>query len=227
MVNQQRGRRRGPTPRFGHTNYTTVEEIPTGEEMLAGTFFLSGHPIVILFDSGASHEFMSYVCAEKAKLSLVTSRMSYVISTPGCRVDVDRLVRRAPLDLAGRVFKTDLIVLNGQGLDVILGMSWMKWHKATLDISARLVHLNSPVYEKVTLHLPAISHIKVFLHHVAELKVEDIHVIREFLDVFPDDLPRMPPKRAIEFKIELQPGTTPISKAPYKMSPVELKELNI
>jgi hypothetical protein len=49
--------------------------------------------------------------------------MSYVISTPGCRVDADRLVRRAPLDLAGRVFKTDLIVLNGQGLDVILGMS--------------------------------------------------------------------------------------------------------
>jgi hypothetical protein len=227
MVNQQRGRRRGPTPRFGHTNYTTVEEIPTGEEMLAGTFFLSGHPIVILFDSGASHEFMSSVCAEKAKLSLVTSRMSYVISTPGCRVDADQLVRRAPLDLAGRVFKTDLIVLNGQELDVILGMSWMKWHKATLDISARLVHLNSPVYGKVTLHLPVISHIKVFLHHVAELKVEDIHVIREFLDVFPDDLPRMPPKRVIEFKIELQPGTTPISKAPYKMSPVELKELNI
>jgi hypothetical protein len=227
MVNQQRGRQRGPTPRFGHTNYTTVEEIPTGEEMLAGTFFLSGHPIVILFDSGASHEFMSSVCAEKAKLSLVTSRMSYVISTPGCQVDADRLVRRAPLDLAGRVFKTDLIVLNGQGLDVILGMSWMKWHKATLDISARLVHLNSPVYGKVTLHLPAISHINVFLHHVAELKVEDIHVIREFLDVFSDDLSRMPPKRAIEFKIELQSGTTPISKAPYKMSPVELKELNI
>jgi hypothetical protein len=45
--------------------------------------------------------------------------------------------------------------------------------------------------------------------------------------VFPDDLPGMPPKRAIEFKIELQPGTTPIAKAPYKMSPVELKELKI
>jgi hypothetical protein len=48
-----------------------------------------------------------------------------------------------------------------------------------------------------------------------------------FLDVFPDDLPGMPPAKAIEFKIELQPGTAPISKAPYKMSPVELKELKI
>jgi hypothetical protein len=177
MVNQQRGRRRGPTPWFGHANYTTMEEIPTGDEVPAGTFFLGGRHIVILFDSGASHDFMSSVCAKKAKISLVTSRMPYMISTPGGRVDVDRLVRRAPLNLAERVFETDLIVLNGQGLDVILGMSWMKWHKATLDISTRLVQLNSPMYGKVTLHLPVISHIHASLHHVAELKLEDIHVV--------------------------------------------------
>jgi hypothetical protein len=91
----------------------------------------------------------------------------------------------------------------------------------------RLVHLNSPVYGKVTLHLPAFSRIKASLHHVVERRLEDIHVIREFLDVFPDDLPRMPPERAIEFKIELQPDTTPISKALYKMSPFELEELKI
>jgi hypothetical protein len=59
------------------------------------------------------------------------------------------------------------------------------------------------VYGKVILHLPTISCIKASLHHVAELKLEDIHVIREFSDVFPNDLPGMPPKRAIEFKIEL------------------------
>jgi hypothetical protein len=103
----------------------------------------------------------------------------------------------------------------------------MKWHKAVLDISASLVHLNSPVYGKVTLHLPAISRIKASLHHVVERRLEDIHVVREFLDVFPDDLPGMPPERAIEFKIELQPGTAPISKAPYKMSREELAELKI
>jgi hypothetical protein len=125
--------------------------------------------------------------------------------------------------LSGRVFETDLIVLSGQGIDVILGISWMKWHKAILDISARLVYLNSPMYGKVTLHLPAISRIKSSLHHMVERRLEDIHVVREFPDVFPDDLPGMPPKRAIEFKIELQPGTAPISKAPYKMSREELQ----
>jgi hypothetical protein len=48
--------------------------------------------------------------------------------------------------LVRRVFETDLIILSGQGIDVILGMSWMKWHKDVLDISVRLVHLNSPAY---------------------------------------------------------------------------------
>jgi hypothetical protein len=83
------------------------------------------------------------------------------------------------------------------------------------------------VYGKVILHLPAISRIKASLHHMAELKLEDIHIIQEFPDVFSDDLPGMPPKREIEFKIELQPGAASIAKAPYKMSPMELKELKI
>jgi hypothetical protein len=62
---------------------------------------------------------------------------------------------------------------------------------------------------------------------VVERKLEDIHVVREFSNVFHDDLHGMPPERAIEFKIELQPSTTPIAKAPYKMTHVELAELKI
>jgi hypothetical protein len=83
------------------------------------------------------------------------------------------------------------------------------------------------VYHKVILHLSVISRIKAPLQHAVELKLEDIDVIREFLDVFPDDLPGMPPKRAIEFNIELQLDTALIPKALYKMSPVALKELKI
>jgi hypothetical protein len=204
-----------------------VDGIPTGEEVLAGTFFLNERLIVILFDSGASHDFMSSACAKQARLTLMASGAPYVISTPEGRMDADRIVWKVPLDLSGRVFETDLIVLSGQGIDVILGMSWMKWHKTMLDISTRLVHLNSHVYGKVTLHLPAISRIMDSLHHVVERRLEDIHVVREFPDVFSDHLPGMPPKRAIEFKIELQPGTSPISKARYKMSREELVELKI
>jgi hypothetical protein len=79
------------------------------------------------------------------------------------------------------------------------------------------------MYGKVILHLPTISRIKVSLHHVVELKLEDIHIIQGFPDVFPDDLPGMPPERVIE----LQPSTAPIAKAPYKTSPMELKELKV
>jgi predicted aspartyl protease len=79
MVNHQRS----PTPWPGHANYTTVEEIAMGEEVLTGTFFLNRRPIVILFDSGASHDFMSSICAKEATLSLVASKTPYTISTPG------------------------------------------------------------------------------------------------------------------------------------------------
>jgi predicted aspartyl protease len=111
---------------MGHANYTTVEVIPMGEEVLIGMFFLNKRPIVILFDSGASPDFMSFTCTKKARLSLVASRGPYMISTPEGRVDADQVVQKVPLELSGRIFSTNLIILSGQGIDVILGMSWMK-----------------------------------------------------------------------------------------------------
>jgi hypothetical protein len=73
-------------------NYTTVEEIPTGEEVLAGTFFLNKCPIIILFDSGASHDFTSSAYAKKARLSMVSTKAPYLISTPIGQVDADQIV---------------------------------------------------------------------------------------------------------------------------------------
>jgi hypothetical protein len=92
-------------------------------------------------------------------------------------VDADWIVQKAPLQLSRRIFSTNLIILSGQGIDVILGMSWMKLLKVVLDIASRLIHLDSLMYGKVILHLPAISRIKASLHHVVELKLDDIHVV--------------------------------------------------
>jgi hypothetical protein len=92
-------------------------------------------------------------------------------------VDADQVVQKVPLKLSGRIFSTNLIIRSGQGIDVILGMSWMKAHRAVLDKAGRLVHLDSPTYGKVILHLPTISRINVSLHHVVELELEDIHLI--------------------------------------------------
>jgi hypothetical protein len=182
-----------------------VEEIPTGEEVLVGTFLLNERPIIIVFDSGALHDVMSSTCAKREKLSLVASGAPYVISTPGVRVDADMIVQKVLLELSGWIFSAILIILSGQGIDVILGMSWMKMHKAILDVAGWLVHLNSPVYGKVILHLLAISCIKASLHHLVELKLEDIHVIWEFSNVFPDDLPRMPHERWLSSRLSYSP----------------------
>jgi hypothetical protein len=133
-------------------------------------------------------------------------------------VDVDLIAQKVLLELSGKIFSTNLIILSEQEIDVILEMSWIKMHKVVLDISVRLVHLNSPVYGNVTLQLPAISRIKSSLHHVVDRKIEEIHVVQEFPDVFPIDLSGMPPERAIEFKIELQPNIAPIAKSLYKMT---------
>jgi hypothetical protein len=102
-----------------------VDEIPTGEEVLFGTFFLNDHHIIILFDSGASHDFVSSACVKRAKLTLVASAAPYVISTPGGRVDTDHIALKVPLELSERIFSTSRIVLSGQGIYVILGIRWM------------------------------------------------------------------------------------------------------
>jgi hypothetical protein len=79
-------------PWTSRANYTTVEEITTEEELLAGTFFLNEHPVIILFDSRASHDFMSSTSAKKAKLSLVASGEPNVFSTPEGRVDANQII---------------------------------------------------------------------------------------------------------------------------------------
>jgi hypothetical protein len=140
-----------PSLRVGRANFTTLEEIPPGEKVLANLFFLYEHPIIILFDSGSSHDFLSLACAQKAGLTLCATQVPYSISTPEGRVIANQMARKIPLELAGRVFSSALIILEGQGIDVILGVNWMKMHRAVLDISARLIHLDSPIHGKVSL----------------------------------------------------------------------------
>jgi hypothetical protein len=73
MVIQSRGKLRAPMPVSGRVNHTMIEDIPEGEEVLVGTFLLFGHPIIILFDSGASHGFITSECAKRAQLSLIVA----------------------------------------------------------------------------------------------------------------------------------------------------------
>jgi hypothetical protein len=112
-------------------------------------------------------------------------------------------------------------------MDIILGMDWMNRHGAILDISSRAIELNSPTHGNFTLYLPSGECMNSCAFAMKDINIEDIPVVCEYADVFPDDLPGMPPDRDVKFVIELQPGTAIISKRPYQMPPKELAELKI
>jgi hypothetical protein len=150
---------------------------------------------------------------------------TYMISTPGGKTVTQYLAKNTPLNLGGKVYKTDLIILDGQGIYVILGMSWMKKFKALLDIAACTVHLESPAHGTVVLKLPSPTSTASTLHHTAAQNLEDIHVACKFPNVFPKDLLGMPSDQDLEFTIKLQPGIAAISRRPYKMTPKELAKL--
>ncbi|KAK1667501.1 hypothetical protein QYE76_055660 [Lolium multiflorum] len=115
----------------------------------------------------------------------------------------------------------------GKDIDVILGMNWLEANGALIDCVNKTVSLKSPDGSRMIYQGDKHTQIEVELqlNSMKEVKLEDIPVVNEFQDVFPAELPGMPPDREIEFTIDLIPGTAPIAKAPYKMGPKELKEL--
>ena len=129
--------------------------------------------------------------------------------------------------MGSKTIPTTLILLPLEGMDIILGMDWMNRHGVLLVISSRAVEINSPTHGHSVLYLPHSEHVNSCAYAMKDIRIEDIPVVREYADVFPDDLPGMPLDRDIEFVIELQPGTAPISKRPYRMPPKELAELKI
>jgi hypothetical protein len=82
----------------GRVNYTTTEDIPEGEQVLVGTFSLNGYPVVVLFYSGATHDFITKACTQRCQLSIHHIDTPYLISTPGGRVVTKQTVVHAPLN---------------------------------------------------------------------------------------------------------------------------------
>jgi hypothetical protein len=131
------------------------------------------------------------------------------------------------LQLGSKTFLTNLIHLGLGGLDVILGKNWLTQHQVVLDVATRMIEIHSPTSGHTTLHLPKVEGVNPCSYAAITIQLEDIRVVCEYPDVFPDDLPGMPLDRDVEFVIELQPGTAPISKRPYRMPPKELAELKV
>jgi hypothetical protein len=187
---------------------------------------VANHPAVILFDSGASHTFISKKFVKKHCILCTESREGFIIHSPGGQIFTKEVAFHVPVTLAERDFPTNMIVLEGQDIDVILGMTWLAQHKDILNTDLRPIKL-SHSHEKVLLSIPVAVPAKPFgrVYEAIIPEIQDITVVCEFPDVFPKDLPGLPLERDVEFVIELKPGTAPISRRSYRMPPNELAEL--
>jgi hypothetical protein len=223
--NQDRGRKQKVQVRQGKLNFTTLEELPEGAPVMTGTFSVFNQPALILFDSGASHSFISQKFNVKCQLPFYHAQGSFMIATPGGKIATNQLNQNVPISLGSKIFKTTLLILGLEGMDIILGADWMTQHRVVLDVAARAMEIRSPTFGDLTLYLPNQEPTRSCAFAMIELPLNKILVVCEYADVFPDELPGMPPDRDIQFAIELQPGTAPISKRPYRMPPAELAEL--
>jgi hypothetical protein len=193
----------------GRIYYTQVATTPEGEPVMMVTFLVANHPAVILFDSGASHTFISKKFVEKYCIPCIESREGFIIHSPGGKIFTKEVALHVPVTLAERDFPTNMIVL-------ILGMNLLAQHKAILNNDLRTIRL-SYGREEVLLSIPVASPAKPFdrVYEAIILEIQDIPVVCEIPDVFVEDLPGLPLERDVEFVIELKPGTTPVSRRSY------------
>ena len=154
-----------------------------------------------------AHLLLSMGFVDRHNLPLMAIPYAYrFINT---RIDIVSLV------LATHTYRLQFMVMPGQGIDAILGMNWLRVYRVVLDIKRRSVELQLPSSEdRMSLLVPSDLVLPVAAHAEASLNLTSIPMVCEFLDVFPEDLPRLPLDREVEFSIELEPGTTPISRHP-------------
>jgi hypothetical protein len=160
-----------------------VATTPDGEPIMMGTFLVANHPAVILFDSGASHTFISKKFVEQYCISYHESKEGFKIHSPGGQIFTREVAYQVPVTLARWDFPTNMIVLKGQDIDVILGMNWLARHKATLNTDQRTIRL-SHNQEEILLSIPIPTKTTGRVYEAIIPEIKDIPVVCEFSDVF-------------------------------------------
>jgi hypothetical protein len=210
-------------------NHLEAEAIQDAQDVAVGMFPVKSYPAKVLFDTGAMHSFVSTSWVESHNIPIEQMIPPLRVNSVGGKVQSDRISLNLRIEIRGIDFPASLVVMGSQGLDVILGMNWLHRNQATVSCDKRTIKLVSPSEKEVVtkLYLPELEGA---CHHLSvddkeSNLIEAIMIVSEFPDVFPEELPGMPPKRKVEFSIELIPGIAPISKRAYQVSGSELVEL--
>ncbi|KAA3477770.1 DNA/RNA polymerases superfamily protein [Gossypium australe] len=223
---------------------TRAREDVSSPDVITSPFSLYDTNVIALINSGSTH---SYVCenfVSSKSLPVDSTEFAIKVSNPlGKYVLSDKVCKNCPLMTRGYYFPANLMLLPFDEFDVILGMDWLALHDAVVNCRRKTIKLKGQNSEILQIESDESSGLPIliwsiyvrkgygaYLAYVLDTKVSKIKielgpVVCEYPNVFPEELPGLPPIREVEFAIELVLITSPISIAPYRMDPKELKEL--
>ncbi|GJR84172.1 reverse transcriptase domain-containing protein [Tanacetum coccineum] len=209
--------------------YVVVENPQQNPNVVTGTFLLNDHYACILFDSGAEKSFVSSAFTPFIDIAPTALNTNYEIElADGKVVSTNTILCSCTLVLLNHVFKIDLLPTQLGSFDVIIGMDWLAYYRALIDCYEKIVRIPLPNGEILEVQgerpekdLGSLACIKA-----DEKKLDDIRIVRDFPEVFPDDLLGLPHVREVEFRIDLIPGASPVVRSPYRLAPSEMLELS-
>ena len=219
-------------------------------DVIIGNFTIFDTIVHALIDLGSTHSYVFTDIPNLGNLSRSETEFDILVMNPlGHSVIVNKVYRDCPIKIREYEFLGDLIELSFREFDVILGMDWLSRHRAIVDCRMKRVTLRTPNDNEVIFIGERLNHLsnvifatvarkmvqkgcEAYLAYVidtvrARPSVSDIPTISDFPDVFPEELPGLPSQREIEFATDVVPGATPASVTPYKMDPLELKDLKL
>ncbi|GJX47224.1 putative reverse transcriptase domain-containing protein [Tanacetum coccineum] len=194
--------------------------------VMTGTFLLNNRYASILFDTSADRSFVSTAFSSQIDITPFTLDHYYDVELANGRIiELNTILRGYTLNLLNHLFNINLMLVELGSFDAIIGMDWLARGNET-----RLNIISCTKTQKYLL-----KGCPIFLAHVTtkkaedkskEKRLEDVPIVRDFPDVFPEDLSGLPPTRQVEFQIDLVPGAAPVARAPYRLAPFEMKELS-
>ncbi|KAL8103666.1 hypothetical protein AgCh_028023 [Apium graveolens] len=197
----------------------TMKDVVQDVDVMEGMLVINSVEVKVLMDSGATRSFIAESILDRLKYVAYPLEPNLIIEVENKeKVTANRVCPNYDLIIEGRHFFADLVPFKLGEFDIILGMDWLSNYEAQIEYKRKKVKLKTK------------DGCEAYLDHIKDiekefLRIEEIPVVRDFPDVFLDELPGLPSDREIEFMIDLAPGTEPVSKAPYRMAPVEMKEL--
>ncbi|GJW82325.1 putative reverse transcriptase domain-containing protein [Tanacetum coccineum] len=185
--------------------------------VVTGTFLLNNHYASVLFYSGVDRSFVSTTFSTLLDIIPDTLDVSYAVELADERISKTNTVLRGyTLGLLGHPFNVDLMLVELGSFDVIIGMDWLANHHAVIVCDEKIMRI--PYGDEVL--------IKETEDKSEEKRLKDVPTVRDFSEVFPKDLPGLPPMRQVEFQIDLVPSAAPVARTPYRLAPPELQELS-